>query len=142
MAVRDTVLPVGGGSDGKSPLFIPAHTTVQWVAWAIHRRPDIWGPDSETFSPERWTDGSLEKRVQRDWAYIPFNGGPRVCIGQQYALTEAAYTVVRLVQEFRGGLVIEEKEKEKPWLEMLTLTCAISGGVKIGLLRAGEATTK
>lgn len=32
--------------------------------------------------------------------YIPFNGGPRICIGQQFALTEMAYTVIRLLQRF------------------------------------------
>lgn len=45
-----------------------------------HRRWDTWTPKS--------------------WTYIPFNGGPRICIGQQFALTEMGYTLVRLLQRF------------------------------------------
>lgn len=37
----------------------------------------------------------------KSWTYIPFNGGPRICIGQQFALTEMAYTVVRILQTYR-----------------------------------------
>jgi hypothetical protein len=42
----------------------------------MHRRKDIWGPDADDFRPERW-DG---RRV--GWEYLPFNGGPRICIGR------------------------------------------------------------
>lgn len=58
----------------------------------MHRRKDIWGPDAEIFKPERW-----ETR-RPGWDYLPFNGGPRICIGQQFALTETGYVVVRLMQ--------------------------------------------
>ena len=34
------------------------------------------------------------------WGYLPFNGGPRVCLGLDFGLTEAAYTIVRLLQSF------------------------------------------
>lgn len=58
----------------------------------MHRRNDLWGPDAEIFRPDRW-----EKR-RPGWDYLPFNGGPRICIGQQFALTEIAYVLVRFVQ--------------------------------------------
>lgn len=58
----------------------------------MHHRTDLWGPDAEEFRPERW-----EKR-RPGWDYLPFNGGPRICIGQQFALTEIAYVVARIMQ--------------------------------------------
>lgn len=91
-AVRDTVLPSGGGSDGQSPLFIKKGVTVNYSVHAMHRRKDLWGPDADEFIPERW-----EAR-RPGWEYLPFNGGPRICIGQQFALTEIAYVLVRFIQ--------------------------------------------
>ncbi|KAJ5652728.1 Cytochrome P450 E-class group I [Penicillium longicatenatum] len=63
--------------------------------FAMHRRIDLWGKDARSFRPERW-----EENAKHGWEYLPFNGGPRICLGQQYALTEASYTVVRLLQYF------------------------------------------
>lgn len=54
MAVVDTVLPRGGGEDGRSPLLIPKNQIVQWSLFSMHRREDIWGADSNEFKPERW----------------------------------------------------------------------------------------
>lgn len=77
MSVVDTVLPLGGGQDGKSPLFIPAGTTVGWNLYTIQRRTDLYGDDAEEFKPERW-----ETR-RPGWEYLPFNGGPRICLGRK-----------------------------------------------------------
>ena len=55
-ASKDTVLPVGGGPDGKSPIFVPKGSTLRWSTYAMHRRQDIFGPDAEEFRPERWED--------------------------------------------------------------------------------------
>lgn len=123
MAVRDTVLPVGGGEDGKSPLFVPAKTVVVWSVYSMHRRIDFYGEDADEFKPERWDD------LRPGWEYLPFNGGPRVCIGQQFALTEASYTTIRLMQEFKK---IESRD-EGPWEESLTLTCVKRNGTNVGL---------
>lgn len=65
------------------------------------------------------------------WAYLPFNGGARLCLGQQYALHEAMFTTFRLVQEFA---TIEPRD-DSVWTESLSLTCAVKGGVKVGLIR-------
>ena len=53
-------------------------------------------------------------------------------IGQNFALTEAAYVMTRLLQHFQS---IEPRD-DKPWSELLTLTMAIRNGVKVGLYRA------
>lgn len=96
-AIRDTVLPVGGGPDGQQPLLVHAGERVGYSVYAMHRRQDVYGPDANLFRPERWLESSLENL---SWAYLPFNGGPRICLGQEFALLEVYYTVVRLIQLF------------------------------------------
>ncbi|CEJ61686.1 hypothetical protein PMG11_10210 [Penicillium brasilianum] len=93
-AVRNTTLPRGGGPDGTSPIYIPAGEDVDYNVHVMHRRKDIWGDDANQFRPERWTGR------KPGWEYLPFNGGPRICLGQQSALTEAGYVVVRMLQRF------------------------------------------
>ncbi|KAL9595200.1 MAG: hypothetical protein Q9219_006594 [cf. Caloplaca sp. 3 TL-2023] len=88
----DTTLPRGGGDSGEDPLFVAKGTTVLLNLFGLHHREDLWGADVEEFRPERW-----EQR-ERAGDIVGFGGGPRVCIGQQFALTEASYTAVRLIQ--------------------------------------------
>ncbi|KAH7138997.1 cytochrome P450 [Dendryphion nanum] len=126
-AIRDTVLPVGGGPTGSSPLFVPAGTMVAYTMYSVHRRTDLYGPDVEEYRPERW------ETLRPGWEYLPFNGGPRICLGQQYALTEASYVTVRIVQEF-GEL---EGRDPGPWEESLTLTCCSRNGTRVGLWKRG-----
>jgi hypothetical protein len=78
-AVRDTVLPYGGGLDGRSPVFISQGTKVQYSSFVTQRLKDIWGDDAEEWKPERWA----EKIAGVDTGYMPFSGGPRVCIGRK-----------------------------------------------------------
>jgi cytochrome P450 len=77
-ATVDTTLPVGGGPDGKSPVFIPKKSKVLYFVTVMHRRKDLWGPDAEEFRPERW-----EENGRHGWEYLPFNGGPRICLGRE-----------------------------------------------------------
>jgi len=125
-AVKDTILPTGGGQDGKSPMLIKAGTAVHYHTYSMHRRPDFFGPDAEEFKPERW------ETLNPKWEYLPFNGGPRICIGQQFALTEASYTTIRIVQAFKA---IEPREV-RPWRELVSLATAVGGGVKVALTPA------
>ncbi|KAL8786788.1 MAG: hypothetical protein Q9213_002609 [Squamulea squamosa] len=111
---ENTVLPRGGGPDGTSPLFLPAKSTVGWSLYAMHRREDLFGKDAEDFKPERW------ETLRPGWEYLPFNGGPRICIGQQFALTEASYTTIRLMQVYKE---IESRDPE-PWTECITITAS------------------
>lgn len=91
--------------------------------YSMHRLPEVFGNDALEFKPERW------ENLRPGWAYLPFNGGPRVCIGQQFALTEAGYTIVRILQEFEG---LESRDPE-PFQELLTLTLASNNGTKVAL---------
>ncbi|KAI9645128.1 hypothetical protein NHQ30_005862 [Ciborinia camelliae] len=126
-ASHDTVLPVGGGPDRKSPIYIPKNSAVVWSTYTMHRRTDIYGPDAEEFRPERWAP---EEGLRPGWGYLPFNGGPRICVGQQFALAEASYTMVRLLQEFAG---LEDRDGSD-WMEQFTLTICSAKGVQVGMI--------
>lgn len=78
----------------------------------MHRREYLWGEDAHEFKPERW-----QKR-RPGWEYLPFNGGPRICLGQQCALTEAGYVIVRMLQKY--GQI--ENLDNKPQRHSLTQT--------------------
>ncbi|MCJ1366418.1 hypothetical protein MMC16_005546 [Acarospora aff. strigata] len=76
---------------------------VGYCVYAMHRRKDLYGSDAEKFRPERW-DPNEENEVSLKnigWGFLPFNGGPRVCLGQEFALLEASYVIVRLLQTFK-----------------------------------------
>ncbi|KAH8884161.1 cytochrome P450, partial [Thozetella sp. PMI_491] len=95
-ATCDTVLPLGGGPEGKDPVAVQAGTTVAFNTYLMHRRTDIWGPEAWAFLPERWADRKV------GWEYIPFHGGPQTCLGQQHALTEMGYAIVCLLRRFQS----------------------------------------
>jgi cytochrome P450 len=78
IAVKDTILPTGGGPDHKSPILVKKGMRVLWPVWHMHRRTDIWGTDAHEFRPERW-----EEDAKKGWNYLPFNGGPRICLGRK-----------------------------------------------------------
>jgi len=94
----DTVLPEGGGKDGKSPLLVPAGTKVGFNIYALHHRRDIFGQDAEAFRPERWEDD----KAGGDFggAFVPFITGPRVCLGKNMANMIVSYVIIRLLQNF------------------------------------------
>ncbi|KAK7978423.1 cytochrome P450 [Apiospora saccharicola] len=125
-AMQDTVLPRGGGPDGQSPVFVPKGTVVGWSCYVLHRNRAYYGDDADQFRPERW------ETLRPSWEYLPFNGGPRICVGQQYALTEAAYVTIRLVQEFER---IESRDPG-PWVESIGLTVCPRNGTKVGMYRS------
>ncbi|KAI1134314.1 cytochrome P450 [Hypoxylon sp. FL0543] len=104
-AIRDTILPVGGGPDGRSPVFVRKGTLIRYFPWALHRRQDIYGHDADEFRPERW------EALKPTFEYVPFNAGPRICVGQQFALTQIAFTTFRILQAFEA---IERRDERPP----------------------------
>ncbi|KAF5023158.1 hypothetical protein F66182_4791 [Fusarium sp. NRRL 66182] len=101
LALKDTTIPRGGGPDGSEPLPVLKDSPVAYSTLVMQRRPDLYPPVSDTFadpqifSPERWAHWHPKPHD-----YIPFNAGPRICIGQQFALTEMGYVLCRLFQKF------------------------------------------
>ena len=68
------------------------------ATYATHHHPDFW-EDAEVFDPERFTPDRVERRPR--FAYYPFSGGPRVCIGKNFALMEMPLILGTLVQRYR-----------------------------------------
>jgi cytochrome P450 len=77
---------------------LPAGSTVIMSQWVIHRDPR-WYSEPERFWPSRWADG-LARRLPH-YAYFPFGGGPRICIGNTFAMIESVLVLAALVQRFR-----------------------------------------
>jgi cytochrome P450 len=77
-------------------------TNIFMSQWVMHHDPRFFDQPEE-FKPDRWTD-EFERALPR-FAYFPFGGGPRFCIGQNFALAEAALTLATICQRFRFSAV-------------------------------------
>jgi len=89
-------------ADEISGFAIPKGASVMLCQWLTHRHPDFW-EDPERFDPERF---SPERSADRPrYAYFPFGGGPRQCIGNTLALTEATLILASVAQKYRLRMV-------------------------------------
>jgi cytochrome P450 len=104
---------------------LPAGMTVFMPQWVIHRDPR-WYDDPEVFRPERWADG-LMQRIPR-YAYFPFGGGPRICIGNNFAMMEATLILATIAQKYRIALAPDAEVKRLP-----SMTLRPAHGIKVVL---------
>jgi cytochrome P450 len=93
---------------------VPAGTTVYMSAWVVHRNPAHY-EDPLAFKPERWA-GDLRRTLPR-FAYMPFGGGPRICIGNRFAMMEAMLLIATICRRYRL-----EQHGDKPLVPFPTLT--------------------
>ncbi len=133
-ATKTTILPTGGGPDGHSPILVRRGELVVISQYVNSRRRNIFGPDADDFRPERWEGGGLSGI---GWAYFPFSGGPRQCLGEDFALMEVSYTIVRLLQAsslmtLPAGEKIEPVGAEK---QRLTLVLSSKDGCRVKIER-------
>ncbi|KAG7443776.1 cytochrome P450 monooxygenase pc-3 [Guyanagaster necrorhizus] len=101
--VRESISATTFPSEDPSekPLYIPANTKVSYSVFIMHRRKDLWGPDAEEFDPDRFLDHRLKQYlIPNPFIFLPFNAGPRICLGQQFAYNEISFMAVRLLQNF------------------------------------------
>ena len=77
-------------------------TEIAILPWVLHRHRTLWD-DPDRFDPERFSGQDSATRPR--FAYLPFGGGPRICIGAQLALTEVSLLVATLAQRYRLKLV-------------------------------------
>lgn len=119
---REAIEPVDLGG-----YVIPPGTTVFMPQWVIHR-DRRWFDHPEAFHPERWADG-LMQRIHR-YAYFPFGGGPRICIGNNFALMEATLVLATIARQYHLKLTPDASIVPLP-----TITLRPAHGVKVLLAK-------
>ncbi|KLO12036.1 cytochrome P450 [Schizopora paradoxa] len=98
MSIDSTTLP--STVPGGQPFYIPAETKIIYSVFMMHRREDLWGPDASIFDPNRFLDDRARVYHSNPFIFLPFNAGPRICLGQRFAYVEISYFIIRLFQTF------------------------------------------
>lgn len=99
-ATEEMVWP---SATGGQPVYVPKGSSCIYSVFLMHRREDLWGPDALVFDPDRFLDDRLQKYLlPNPFVFLPFNAGPRICLGQQFAYNEMSLFLIRLLQTFSG----------------------------------------
>jgi cytochrome P450 len=105
---------------------LPAGQIIMLPQWVIHRLPAIWGEDALAFRPERFDPEHPQDVPQ--FAYYPFGGGPRICIGMPFAQMEARLLLATIGQRFTPMLVPGQRIVPDPHV-----TLRPKHGIKVSL---------
>jgi cytochrome P450 len=110
---------------------VPVGATVLMSQWVMHRDPRFYD-DPDRFDPDRW----LEERAKRipKFAYLPFGGGPRTCIGSSFATMEAVLVLATIAQRYQ--IRVSQNYPVEP---LPTMTLRPSHGIKVVLTRRLES---
>jgi cytochrome P450 len=103
------------GDDEIGGYRIPKGSLVFLIPFVVHRRPKLW-PDPDRFDPGRFAPEHESTRPR--FAYIPFGGGPRGCIGNQFAMLEAQLIVATIAQRYRIELVPDQDIRPEPLITL------------------------
>jgi cytochrome P450 len=87
---------------------IPPYTICMLSPFALHRRESLW-PDPERFDPDRFLPAAEAQRHR--YAWLPFGGGGRVCIGNHFALMEAPLVMATVLSRWRLEIIAREQPK-------------------------------
>ncbi|KAH9328363.1 hypothetical protein KI387_000471 [Taxus chinensis] len=88
---------------GEDGLVIPKGVNVIVDILAVHRDPKLWSADANEFNPARFVQG-ISKAGNHPSAFIPFSSGPRVCIGQNFAVLQAKVVMAMVLRDFKFGI--------------------------------------
>nr|WAU86878.1 birch protein [Betula platyphylla] len=80
-------------------LIIPAGVMICLPTILVHRDCELWGDNAKEFNPERFSEGVL-KATKGQLSFFPFGGGPRLCVGQNFAMMEAKMALSLILQHF------------------------------------------
>jgi cytochrome P450 len=83
--------------------------------WVVHRSPRYYD-DPETFDPDRWLPERARERPR--FAFFPFGGGPRICIGKQFSLLESKLILAAIAEEFELERIDDGPLELRPSLTM------------------------
>jgi len=117
-----------GGTDLKEGVKVLRGTDIFISTWNLHRSPELW-ENADKFDPTRWerpfknfgvkdwngydpdkVTGLYPNEIASDFAFIPFGGGQRKCVGDQFAMLEAAVTMSMLLKEFDFEFAMDPKD--------------------------------
>ena len=93
-----TIARMAIGEDRIGGVRIPPGASITISIYVTHRNPNLW-PEPERFDPERFAPAVGARRHR--FAYLPFGGGPRICIGSSFALAEAQVIIAAIAQRYR-----------------------------------------
>jgi cytochrome P450 len=110
---------------------VPRGQQIWFSPWAI-QRDERWFERPNEFRPERW-DGDLAKTLHR-YAYFPFGGGPRFCIGQAFAQMEAVLILATLARAYRVDVLPRPRPTPEP-----SVTLRPKHGLRVRLTRRHSA---
>ncbi len=94
---------------------VPPRTQVFMPTWVVHRDPRFF-EEPDKFKPERWTPEFISNLPK--YAYFPFGGGPRVCIGNTFAMMEIVLLLATIAQKFRLNLVSKHPVELQPAMSL------------------------
>lgn len=118
------------GDDQLGPWRMPKGAHIVISPYALHRRPDYW-PEPEAFRPERFApDVSNVPADRPKHAYLPFGGGPRICIGNSFAMMEHAIVLAAAARRWRLESIPGHEVRTEP-----RITLRPRGGLPMRVLR-------
>src|SRR6185437_12041327 len=117
------------GDDEIGGYRVPGKANIIICSFVTHRHPAFW-EEPERFDPERFSPERAEERP--NFAYLPFGGGPRICIGNAFAITEAQLVVATIAQRYRLRLAPGHPVELHP-----LITLRPRHGMRMTLCRAG-----
>lgn len=108
---------------------LPKGVTLLFAQWVTHRRPELF-PDPLRFDPDRWLPEGA-KTIHK-YAYFPFGGGPRICIGNHFAMMEAVLLLATLIRAYHFHLLEGQTLELKP-----SVTLRVSNDLSMRLVSRG-----
>ncbi|KJA28784.1 hypothetical protein HYPSUDRAFT_128183 [Hypholoma sublateritium FD-334 SS-4] len=136
---KDTVLPLSKPittRTGKviNEIIVPKGTKMVTSVNGYHRHPDVFGPDANTFNPDRWLDNKarMEKQVSVGMYgnLLSFSGGVRSCIGWRFAVLEIQALLVEMVNQFEFSLTPESQTVRREACALLMVPTIEGSGTR------------